>query len=200
MAQAFARNGATIYILGRRKSKLDEVVEKIKSLGFDSIFAIECDSTSQESLSAAAAQIQAQSGFLNLLIANAGVGGPSDRELLPRAADDERGPLSLKDAQNHLWARPMEDVSDVFRTNILGVWYTAVAFLELLDLGNKKGNVPRSSQILVTSSIGAFHRDWQLASLSYTVSKAAVNHLVKSLASFLIQWKIRVNAIAPGSK
>lgn len=74
-----------------------------------------------------------------------------------------------------------------------------MAFLDLLDAGNKKRNVPQDSQILVTSSIAGFSR--QLASgYAYSSSKAAVTHLVKMLSTSFSQngFHIRVNSISPG--
>ena len=126
--------------------------------------------------------------------------GPNDNALLARPADAPGGQLTLQEAQAHLWATPIEDVTEVYKINVAGALYTTIAFLGLLDEGNKKMNVKQTSQVLITSSIGGFHRSWPQAGLAYTTSKAAVTHLVKSLASFLIQWKVRVNGLAPGSK
>lgn len=74
-----------------------------------------------------------------------------------------------------------------------------MAFLDLLDAGNKKKNMPQDSQILVTSSIAGFSR--QLANgFAYASSKAATTHLVKMLATNFAQqgFHIRVNSISPG--
>ena len=164
------------------------------------IIPLECDATSKDSLEAAAKKIASETGYVNLVIANAGIMGPAHPELQPRAVDDPKGPLTIQDVQQSLWKTPMEDIVDVYRTNVAGALFTAVAFLDLLDKGNAKGNVKQTSQVLVTSSIGSFHRSWTMSGLAYTTSKAAVTHLVKSLASFLLQWRVRVNGIAPGSK
>ena len=200
MARALARNGATVYILGRRLSALESVSASYNNPGPGTITPITCDVTSKDSLEAAAANIAAQTGFVNLVIANAGTLGPTNRDLQPRAAEDPKGPLSIQEAKDHLWQVPMEDVVDVYKVNVAGALYTAVAFLDLLDKGNAKGNVQQTSQVLVTSSIGGFHRNWMAVGLAYTTSKAAVTHLTKSLASFLVQWRIRVNGLAPGRK
>ncbi|KAF4628183.1 hypothetical protein G7Y89_g9968 [Cudoniella acicularis] len=199
MARSLAINGATVYILGRRLSKLEEAVGSCSSIQPPGeVIPLECDVTSKPSLEAAASKIGEKTGFVNLVIANAGVPGPSNRALLPRPADDPRGPLAIQEVQQHLWETSIDDFTEVFKINVTGALYTAVAFLDLLDKGNVRRNVKQSSQVIITSSIGGFHRSWTQASLAYTTSKAAVNHLVKSLASFLVQWKIRVNGLAPG--
>lgn len=52
----------------------------------------------------------------------------------------------------------MSAYTNALHVNCTGVFYTAVAFLGLLDAGNKKRNVPQDSQILVTSSVAGFSR------------------------------------------
>ena len=71
--------------------------------------------------------------------------------------------------------------------------------LELLDAGNRRGNMRGcTSQVLTVSSLGGFRRDERNFSVSYTLSKAAAIHLGKMLAHFLKDWQIRSNVIAPG--
>lgn len=210
MARALARNGATVYILGRRFDKLVSAADSITATLSSShspphssgnVIPLQCDITSQPSLEAAASQISSETGYVNLVIANAGIMGPSHTALLPRTDDSPLGPVTVREVQEHLWNCPIEDLTEVYKVNIAGAIYTAVAFLGLLDEGNKKGNVKQTSQVLVTSSIGAFNRSWQswlIGGLGYHTSKGAVNHLVNCLASFLVQWKIRVNGLAAG--
>jgi NAD(P)-dependent dehydrogenase (short-subunit alcohol dehydrogenase family) len=93
----------------------------------------------------------------------------------------------------------VDDFTFAAHVNNTAVFYTAVAFLDLLDAGNKQRNLPQDSQIIVTSSIAGFSR--QLASsFAYSSSKAAVTHLVKMLATYFAQagYHIRANVIAPG--
>ncbi|KAF2805452.1 NAD(P)-binding protein, partial [Mytilinidion resinicola] len=72
-----------------------------------------------------------------------------------------------------------------------------IAFLELLDAGNKKGNLVQKSQVIATSSIGAFNRV-PLAGYAYGGSKAGVVHLMKQFATTLVAYDVRSNVIAPG--
>ena len=200
MALALAQNGATVYILGRRLAKLEETATSFQGPSPGRIVPLKSDVASKDSLQAAAFRIEAGLGFVNLVVANAGVNGPPNKALQPRAPDDPRGPLSIRDIQEHLWQIPSEAFVDTFRINVAGALDTAVAFLSLLDKGNAQGNVSQTSQVLVTSSIAGFHRNWTAGSLAYATSKTAVNHLIKSLASVLVRWRIRVNGFAPGSE
>jgi NAD(P)-dependent dehydrogenase (short-subunit alcohol dehydrogenase family) len=190
MAKTLEANGATVYVVGRRKNKLDEVVSSAKH---GRIHALQCDVTSKESLKSVADHIQKEVGYVNLVIANSGVLGPNSDVL-------KKQDLTLEEAQEELWKVDTEEFNKVYNVNITAVHYTAVAFLHLLDAGNKKGNLTQTSQVIITTSIGAFNRWFPFTSLPYVTSKAAATHMTKALSSFLIKWDIRVNAIAPGGK
>jgi NAD(P)-dependent dehydrogenase (short-subunit alcohol dehydrogenase family) len=108
----------------------------------------------------------------------------------------------IKSFQSKLWnAGTPDEFTRTFDVNVKAVYYTTVAFLELLDAANKRpGRAPDSpiSQVISVSSIGGLRRDDATFSLSYSVSKAAVTHLGKTLANVLRRWQIRSNIIAPG--
>lgn len=93
----------------------------------------------------------------------------------------------------------MEDFTQTYAINTTGVYYTTLAFLELLDAGNKKGNMGPDwrSQVVATSSIGGFSR-LRGASFAYNSSKAAVTHMMKMLATAFVPYRIRCNVLAPG--
>lgn len=189
MAKALAANGATkIYILGRRKEALEAAANKS---GFtDVIVPIVTDVTSKDSLKAAVEQISSEVGFINVIIANAGIVGPR-HALSPET--------SLEEFQSQLWTSSFSDILGVLATNTAGVWFTAVAFLGLLDAGNKRGNVTQTSQIICIGSVGGFNRQTP-GNFTYAQSKAAVTHLTKQLATVLVPYGIRSNLIAPGRK
>lgn len=73
MTQAFAQNGAAkIYMVGRRKEKLEEAAEK-----FSNVIPVTGDVTSKESLMEVAEQIKQETGFINLLCCNSGYMPPA---------------------------------------------------------------------------------------------------------------------------
>ena len=107
----------------------------------------------------------------------------------------------IKAMQEKLWnAGTQEEFVKTYDVNVASVYYTSVAFLELLDEGNKR-SLPAgepASQIITIASIGGLRRDEKVFSISYSTSKAAVLHMGKVLANTLKPWKIRSNVICPG--
>lgn len=97
------------------------------------------------------------------------------------------------------WQTPIDAFLSVYRVNNAGTFYTVLAFLKLLDAGNRQRNVDRPSQIITTASITAFNRQVP-SGFAYGTSKAAVVHLMKQLSTYLIPHNIRCNSIAPGCK
>jgi len=77
------------------------------------------------------------------------------------------------------------------------VFFSIVAFLELLDAGNRKGNVEQRSQVVATSSIGGYNR-LPLAGFAYAASKSGTTFLMKQMATSFVPYNIRSNVIAPG--
>ncbi|TID21557.1 NAD(P)-binding protein [Venturia nashicola] len=191
LAKALAHNKAKrVYIIGRRKEKLDEAVEQIGREGV--VVPLVGDITDQESLKKMADVVREREGYIDVLIPNAGIMGPKIKEL---SAD-----CSIEEFVNLAWKTPMADFTDTYNVNITGVYYTILAFLALLDKGNKqerKWNPEVMSQVVVVGSIAAFSR-MKGASFAYNSSKAGVTHLSKHLSTYFGRWEIRVNVIAPG--
>ncbi|KAI1332793.1 NAD(P)-binding protein [Xylariaceae sp. FL0255] len=187
MAQALEANGAIVYIIGRRKESLEKAAATAKH---GNIRHIVGDVTSKPSLEAAASNISSETGgIVNLVIANSGISGPGMTGLPPNP--------DLATYTAHLASWKTEDINATLTTNVTGVFNTVVAFLHLLDAGNKKGGFKQRSQVIAISSIGAFNRR-PLAGYAYSSSKAAVVHLMKSFATTLVPYNIRSNVICPG--
>ena len=190
MAKALAHNGAhRVYILGRRRHKLDEAAQ---ASPHGNIVPLQCDVTSKDALAAAAAHVERETGYINLLVANAGIMGPQVGGLKKDA--------SVRELQEFLWNWDAGEFSRTYEVNNTAVFFTAVAFLGLLDKGNQKGNVEGvSSQIIVTASIAGLLRI-VITGFAYVTSKAAAVSMTKALATVLAPHGIRANAIAPGSE
>ncbi|KAI0133494.1 hypothetical protein BJ170DRAFT_606476 [Xylariales sp. AK1849] len=188
MAKALAENGAIVYILGRRLEVLQSAAE---SIGKPTVKALVCDVTSKDSLKSVADTVRQEVGYLNLVVCNSGISGPQT----PRPTADAK--LTLEEFAQVNFDVPMEDYTKTFAVNTSAVWYTAMAFLTLLDAGNKKGNVFQKSQVIATSSIGGFNKA-NTGGFAYGQSKAACTHLIKHLATALPKWDIRANVICPG--
>ncbi|KAI2617478.1 NAD(P)-binding protein [Hypoxylon sp. NC1633] len=193
-AHALDQNGAAkVFILGRRENKLKEVAAAAKN---KTLIPIVCDCSKKESLQAAAAQIEKQTPFINLLVANAGVLCKSTG-LIPRPEG-----TTVEQVAQDLWEKTTwEDADNCLATNIAGSYFTFVAFLKLLGAGNEhpdskwKGLV--QSQFITNSSAGALWRGEEPAYM-YNASKSALINLTKNIATAFARYGIRANSIAPG--
>ncbi|RMJ15284.1 hypothetical protein CDV36_005084 [Fusarium kuroshium] len=187
MTRALAENGAKkVYIIGRRKEVLENAV---KEIGLDNVIPVQCDVTNRDNLKAAVAFIEKDIGYINLLVANSGISGPSGN--VPPGA-------TIAQVQETLFDIPMEDFTNTYHVNCTAVFYTTIAFLGLLDEGNKKSNYQGGrSQVIATSSIGGFNRKIT-AGFAYGTSKGATTLMMKILATYLVPYRIRANVLCPG--
>ena len=148
------------------------------------------DTTSQESLAAAASTVRSREGYVSVVIACAGVTGPLTG--LPQEK------TSIKELQTALWNTPIHEFTQTMNVNVSGVFYTAVAFLDLLDAANQKFPAPHpKSQVITVSSIAGFTRG-PGGPIPYCTSKAGAIHMMKQLSTSFAPYKIRFNSIAPG--
>lgn len=179
--------------------------------------AIACDVTDQESVSSAVAQIQKSTGYVDVLINNAGVLGPTNGPDLYKATSVEQ----LRDTL----LRDFDGWETAMKINTQAVVGVSAAFLPLLEAANtRRGWAPgkvegegvprvqdvaalekigaskdddRMAHIITTSSVAAYMRATP-AGLAYNASKAATSHVCKILATLFAPWGIRSNIIAPG--
>ena len=187
MTKALALNGAhKVYIIGRRKEMLEAAA---KESPHGNIVPLVGDVTSKDNLQSIVSYVEKEVGYINVLIANSGIGGPQNRGVTPEA--------TLENYQSTLWNHSFDNYTQTFAVNTSAVYFCIIAFLKLLDAGNSKGNVEQKSQVIATSSIGSFNRV-PSAGYAYGESKAAVTHLMKQMATNLAPYGIRSNVIAPG--
>ncbi|KAF9740471.1 hypothetical protein PMIN03_006592 [Paraphaeosphaeria minitans] len=223
-ASALYQNGATkIYILGRRLNVLEDAIKTLEASpsapkkASSALAAIVCDVTDQNSVRDAVALIKKDVGYVDVLINNAGVLGPTNGRDLYKAESIDQ----LKDAM--LQDYPSWDLA--FKINTQAIIGVSAAFLPLLEAANTRrgwtkgkfegeGNAraqdtsvlskigadsddDRMAHIITTASVASFMR-YCTAGLAYNASKAGAAQLSKILASFLAPWGIRSNVIAPG--
>lgn len=152
--------------------------------------------TSKDSLQAAVSFIEGKTPFVNALIANSGALGSVTSE-------PKRDPnSSVANIQKQFWDTTMEQSAIALNVNVLGSFYTFVAFMRLLEEGNlhpesrgKKDFI--QSQFITTTSLAAFSR-MENVGYPYMASKAGLVHLTKSLATQFAKVGIRANSISPG--
>ncbi|KXH59694.1 short-chain dehydrogenase/reductase [Colletotrichum salicis] len=185
IAQGLEANGAIVYIIGRRKEALEQAAKTAKN---GNIRTIQGDITSKSDLERAVAEIKEAHGYVNVVIANSGIGGPALKGLPPNP--------TIAQYRDFVFGWEQKDFTETFAVNATGVFFTIAAFLELLDEGNKRSNFKQRSQVIATSSIGAYNRNPM--GFAYGASKAAVVHMFKQLSTTLVPFNIRANVIAPG--
>lgn len=190
-AQALSENGAKVYITGRRMEALETAAKEHQPSGSGSIIPIgPCDVTKKDDLEKLVKQVQEKEKHLNLLFCNAGVSGPKAE---PKHSD-------AKDLKSELWDNEsVEEWQDTYKTDVTAVYFTALAFLPLLQAAMEpNGSVEKyGASIITTSSMSGQMRHAQ-GHFSYNAAKGATVHLTKLMsAEFQKAW-IRVNSIAPG--
>lgn len=190
IAKALDANGAlAVYIIGRRLETLRSAAAQAIN---GTIIPIVGDVTDKASLTSIVAQIKDRHGYVNAVVANAGVAGFWNSKL--RKGQSEM-PSVAEVAQSFL-EKDMAEFTATLHMNVTSPFYTAVAFLELLDKGNQRGNVEQKSQVLVVSSVAGYMRGH--IGVDYAVSKAADKHLVSVMANHFARFDVRVNDIVPG--
>ncbi|KKY31577.1 putative short chain dehydrogenase reductase [Diaporthe ampelina] len=186
--KALEENGAKVYIIGRRKDVLDKVAKEEARQKYGNIIPLQGDASSKPDLERIVAQITKETGYINLLVANAGVTGPITKP--PTTTP-------LPEYQKELWDVDSAAFDQTFSVNVGAVYFSVAAFLPLLTAGNDRASVAQSSQVVITSSIGSYGRV-PMAHFAYSASKAAVTHMAKQMSTAFTRHRIRFNVIAPG--
>jgi len=139
MAKALAANGAkAVYILGRREASLQSAASQSPH---GNIIPIVTDVSSQESLEAAAAKIRKEHGYVNAVIANAGVSGFFNEKLL--AAGSGQAPFpTVEEYQKDFLANGMENMTKTLHMNTTAAFYTAVSFIGVVPQVSRYKAVP----------------------------------------------------------
>ncbi|MFE3442874.1 SDR family oxidoreductase [Nocardia sp. NPDC059180] len=169
-----AELGWRVFLGARDAERGRAAAEEFNTAGHDVSF-VPLDVTSAESIAAAAKSVAEQTQHLDVLINNAGIGGP--------------------------WVDPADtvagDVREVFETNVFGPIQVTHAFLPLLRAAAQ----PRI--VMVSSGMGSLaitsdpaRLESTLHGLGYPASKAAVNMLTSQYSRALPG--IQVNAADPG--
>jgi NAD(P)-dependent dehydrogenase (short-subunit alcohol dehydrogenase family) len=169
IALALGAEGMTVAVADVRRSGAEAVAAEIASAGGGAI-AIGVDVTSVESLAAAAAEVAARAGRVNLLCANAGV--------LARV-----GPLV-----DHTVA----DWEYTLSVNVMGIVKTVAAFLPAL-----RKSAPEA-HVVTTASLGGLVSDVRAPIGAYIASKYACVGYSEMLRAELAGEKIGVSVLCPG--
>ena len=169
IALGLAAEGMTVAVADLQRASAEKVAAEIRSVGGRAL-ALGVDVTSVESLTAAAKEVVAQAGGVNLLCANAGV--------LARIA-----PLA-----DH----SIEDWEYTLSVNVMGVVKTVAAFLPAL-----RKSAP-DAHIVNTASLGGLTADVRAPLGAYIASKYACVGYSEMLRHELAGEGIGVSVLCPG--
>ncbi|KAF5347184.1 hypothetical protein D9758_011063 [Tetrapyrgos nigripes] len=185
IAKQLAKNGAKVYITGRRL----EVLQKVATEIGQGLVPLQMDVLDKESITKAVKTINEADGKLDILVNNAGISGEWFKFVGDR--DPNLGDLLFAESSFDKW-------TDILRTNTAAPFFVTMGFLSLLEKGARARKGETSSVINITSCVGTMKM--VMNTFAYSVSKAGADHLTSSMATEfgLSKIPVRVNAIAPG--
>ncbi|GJJ13454.1 hypothetical protein Clacol_007708 [Clathrus columnatus] len=191
-AQAFANNGARVYIVGRRQEALDQAIKAHGQnlLNGGKFIPIVGDTSHKEGAIKIAQEIASKEKHVNVLINNAGVATKA-RIDVSKAEDPTSFSEELLRSDENEW-------SSIYAVNVVGYYLMTAAFLPLLSAATKAVKGYSGCVINIASISGTTYLSQ--GQPAYNVSKAAVTHLTHIMAGELSRpsFKVRVNAISPG--
>ncbi|KAI1151921.1 NAD(P)-binding protein [Nemania diffusa] len=196
IAQTLAANGATVYITGRRVDVLETSArihgarDRLGESGGE-IIPLAMDVTDKESIKNAVDKIEAEEGYLNILVNNAGVwqGRPN---AVPSDGPEAFGAAMFAEEIQDNWQQS-------YLTNTMSPYFVTGAFLPLLAKATSSP-AQQVGSVINNVSISGILRVTLRQQFSYSASKAAALHLTRQMAFDLGHEKIsvRVNGIALG--
>jgi NAD(P)-dependent dehydrogenase (short-subunit alcohol dehydrogenase family) len=174
-----AEAGLHVLLAGRDRKKAVAASLTLQAEGLD-VEAIALDVANDDSIAAAAAEVERRHGRLDVLVNNAGI--------------------FRDDMQRKPSEQPLAAWRETFDTNVFGLVATTQAFLPLLK------KAPAARIVNVSSLLGSIAANADPSSSfydfkvpAYNVSKSAVNAWTVQLAHELRETAIKVNAVHPGS-
>jgi NAD(P)-dependent dehydrogenase (short-subunit alcohol dehydrogenase family) len=180
-AEALAKCGAKVAVLGRNKEHAEEVLNRIREAGGTAI-AVSANVLDKASLEAAREEILAAFGHINILVNCAG--GAIKNAMIP---EDQFSDLS--EGMESFFTKDLGFVKQELDLNLYGTMLPTQVFGECL-VGQENAN------IINISSMGAFGPLTRIP--GYSSAKAGVSSFTEWAAIYFAKSGIRVNAVAPG--
>jgi NAD(P)-dependent dehydrogenase (short-subunit alcohol dehydrogenase family) len=173
-AKVLAKAGAGVVLASRRIDKLKALRAEIEAEGGDA-HVVQLDVTDTASVKAAVAHAETEMGAIDILVNNSGV---STTQRLTDVSE--------------------EDYDFMFNTNTKGAFFVAQEVAKRM-LARAKGAAPGTytgGRIINIASMAGLKVLPQIG--VYCMSKAAVVHMTKAMATEWGKYGINVNAICPG--
>ncbi|KIK67812.1 hypothetical protein GYMLUDRAFT_36591 [Collybiopsis luxurians FD-317 M1] len=195
MATGLAKDGAKVYITGRRLEVLEKAAKSFQSSGSGSLIPLQMDVTDEESIKNGVQIVSQREGKLDVLINNAGTNVPPSQ---PNHAT--KGLEYFKQGKLPYELETFEGWSDIFKLNTFAPFFVTTAFMDLLIKGASSVGKKTSVVINISSAATMSKTAYPGNSLSYAFTKRALEQISTFMAADLAQRKIpiRVVALAPG--
>ena len=177
IARQLGAQGHRIWMGCRDPQRGEAAAQSLREAGIDTC-AVRLDVTDDASIAEARATVEGETGRLDVLVNNAGImfGPPAD-----------------------VSEEPVDQVRQMFETNVLGVLRVTQAFLPLLRRSPAARVVMMSSGLAsLNDALDMRSETWSVGLAGYCASKAALNMLTVKLAKALDSEGIKVNAVDPG--
>lgn len=185
-----------MYIVGRRREKLDAAVEHHSPSGSGEIIAIQGDISSKDGIAKVVAEIESKEKVLHILVNNAGINAGSTPLADSKSAAEIKDKLWKETGEKSPEPSSFQAWTDTYSTNVAAYYFVTVAFLPLLEAASNSEKGFSGTVILITSMSGITKQS-QGGMFSYNSSKGAAIHLNEMLATELAnnKIKVRVNSI-----
>jgi NAD(P)-dependent dehydrogenase (short-subunit alcohol dehydrogenase family) len=165
--------GMTVLVAARDQTRVEAAAHELHDDGIDARPLV-LDVTDEESVAAAAKQVESEHGRLDVLVNNAGI-------------------LTDRDTTS------TEDFLHTYHTNVVGVVNVTNALLPLLRKGSDARVVNLSSELgSVALLADPNSRQATIPLFAYNSSKAALNAVTVMFANAVRADGIKVNAVSPG--
>ncbi len=171
VARCFAAEGARVVVTDLEGSRIDDTIASVAG----DVTGLVADASSQQAMGEAAARIVGQHGHIDVLVNNAGVGGP-----VLDVDDDRARELSTETLSDEAWDAQLA-------ANLRTTFASSSAVSPRLEDGGSIINIASIAALGPSTTLPA-----------YGAAKAGVVHLTKTLAMQLAPRRIRVNCICPG--
>jgi hypothetical protein len=173
-ARVLAQSGAAVVLAGRRVERLKTLRAEIEGQGGDA-HVVKLDVTDHASIKSAVAHAETETGTLDILVNNSGVGSTQ----------------KLTDVTP-------EDYDHVMDTNTKGAFFVAQEVARRM-IARSQGVAPGTyigGRIVNIASMAGLRPLGKIG--VYAMSKAAVVHMTRAMALEWGRYGINVNAICPG--
>jgi len=169
IAEGYVTHGVKTYISARKAEACDATAARLSEIG--ECISIPADLSTAEGIAALCDEIKSRESKLDILVNNAGA----------------------------VWGAPIEDFPEsawdkVMTINVKSPFFLTQALLPLLE---SAASAEDPARIIMVGSVDGLNVS-RMPTFSYGPSKAAIHHLMRTLASHLAGRNITANAIAPG--